>query len=246
MKQINYTGSSKLISRIVGLLNHKAPMPLDGNGDNDWGTNGQVLTTDGNGNTSWTTPQGGGGDVTDVEVNGTSVVDAQGVANITLGTAAAKDYTTAVTQSNSDLVTSGAVWSAIDNLPEPMIFKGTLGTGGTISTLPAASSANEGFTYKVITDGTYASQSAKVGDVFTSNGSEWVLIPAGDEYFTDTWRNIKVNGTEKLGSGINTGGVDFVDGDGVNVKFDANGNKVGFDLAYLTVQNGAVCLVYES
>lgn len=245
MKKINYTGNSKLIARIVHLLNRKAPLPLDGQGDAEWGTSGQVLTTDGQGNTSWTTPQGGGGDVTDVEVNGTSVVDADGVANITLGTAAVKDYTTAVTQSNSDLVTSGAVWSAIDNLPEPMIFKGTLGTGGTISTLPAASSANEGFTYKVITDGTYASKSAKVGDVFTSNGSEWVLIPAGDEYFTDTWRNIKVNGTEKLGSGINTGGVDFVDGDGVNVKFDANGNKVGFDLAYLTVQNGAVCLVYE-
>ena len=87
MKQIQYTGSSKLISRIVHLLNRKAPLPLDGDGDAVWGTNGQVLTTDGNGNTSWTTPQGGGGDVTDVEVNGTSVVDAQGVASVTVPTA---------------------------------------------------------------------------------------------------------------------------------------------------------------
>ena len=86
MKTIIYTGSSKLISRIVHLLNRKAPMPLDGNGDADWGTNGQVLTTDGSGSTSWTTPQGGGGDVTDVEVNGTSVVDADGVANVTVPT----------------------------------------------------------------------------------------------------------------------------------------------------------------
>lgn len=61
MKTINYTGSSKLIQRIVDLLNHKAPMPVDGNGDNDWGTNGQVLTTDGQGNTSWTDKGGGGG-----------------------------------------------------------------------------------------------------------------------------------------------------------------------------------------
>jgi glucose dehydrogenase len=45
-----------------------------------------------------------------------------------------------------------------------MIFKGSLGTGGTITSLPTASSANEGFTYKVITAGTYASQTAKVGD----------------------------------------------------------------------------------
>ena len=60
MKTINYTGSSKLISRIVNLLNRKAPMPLDGNGDPDWGTNGQVLSTDGSGNTAWVN-QGGGG-----------------------------------------------------------------------------------------------------------------------------------------------------------------------------------------
>ena len=87
MKQIQYTGSSKLISRIVHLLNRKAPLPLNGDGDAVWGTNGQVLTTDGNGNTSWTTPQGGGGDVTDVEVNGTSVVNAQGVAEVSVPTA---------------------------------------------------------------------------------------------------------------------------------------------------------------
>ena len=41
----------------------------------------------------------------------------------TLGTAAAKDFTTSVTQNSGDLVTSGAVFSAIDNLPEPMVFK---------------------------------------------------------------------------------------------------------------------------
>lgn len=41
--------------------------------------------------------------------------------------------------------------------------------------------SNEGHTYKVITTGTYASQSAKVGDTFISDGSSWVLIPSGDE-----------------------------------------------------------------
>ena len=71
--------------------------------------------------------------------------------------------------------------SNIDNLPEPMVFKGSLGAGGTITTLPTASDSNKGFTYKVITAGTYASQSAKVGDTFISDGSAWVLIPSGDE-----------------------------------------------------------------
>ena len=60
MKTINYTGSSKLISRIVNLLNRRAPLPLDGDGDPVWGTNGQVLSTDGSGNTTWVN-QGGGG-----------------------------------------------------------------------------------------------------------------------------------------------------------------------------------------
>ena len=113
----------------------------------------------------------------------------------------------------------------IDNLPAPMIFKGTLGVGGTIQTLPTASASNEGFTYKVITDGTYAGQTAKVGDVFTSNGSAWVYIPSGDED-NDTWRAIKVNGVEKLGNGISSGAVDFEDTANVKFEFDANGNKV--------------------
>lgn len=69
----------------------------------------------------------------------------------------------------------------IDALPLPMVFKGTLGTGGTISTLPTASSENEGYVYIVITDGTYAEQPAKAGDTFVSDGSSWVLIPSADD-----------------------------------------------------------------
>ena len=69
----------------------------------------------------------------------------------------------------------------IDNLPLPMVFKGSLGTGGTIETLPTASSENEGFVYIVITDGTYSGQTAKAGDTFVSDGSSWVLIPSADD-----------------------------------------------------------------
>ena len=82
---------------------------------------------------------------------------------------------------DSNFATQNYVDTAIANLPEPMIFKGSLGTGGTITTLPVASASNEGFTYKVITTGTYASQEAKEGDTFISDGKAWVLIPSGDE-----------------------------------------------------------------
>ena len=82
---------------------------------------------------------------------------------------------------DSNFATQNYVNTAIANLPEPMVFKGSLGTGGTITTLPVASASNEGFTYKVITTGTYASQEAKEGDTFISDGKAWVLIPSGDE-----------------------------------------------------------------
>lgn len=85
------------------------------------------------------------------------------------------------TSTDAQIPTAKAVWTAINNLPEPMVFKGTLGTGGTITDLPAAAAANEGYTYKVITAGTYAGQTAKVGDTFISTGSAWELIPSGDE-----------------------------------------------------------------
>jgi len=51
-----------------------------------------------------------------------------------------------------------------------MIFKGSLGTGGTIQTLPAPSADNVGFVYKVITAGTYYGITAKPGDSFISDG----------------------------------------------------------------------------
>jgi len=44
----------------------------------------------------------------------------------------------------------------IANLPKSMIFKGTLGTTGTITELPSADASTIGHTYKVITEGTYA------------------------------------------------------------------------------------------
>lgn len=74
----------------------------------------------------------------------------------------------------------------IENLPEPMVFKGTVGTGGTIASLPTDGTATVGDTYKVITEGTYAGISAKVGDTFicdskTSSANTWTLVPSGDE-----------------------------------------------------------------
>ena len=128
---------------------------------------------------------------------------------------------------NDEFPTAKCVYDAIQALPHPMQYKGTLGTDGTITSLPSAASSNEGFTYKVITAGTYADQEAKIGDVFISNGSAWTLIPSGDD-IDDSWRNIKVNGTEELGSGVSTGAIDFDSSDDINATWTTIGNKIKF------------------
>lgn len=64
---------------------------------------------------------------------------------------------------------------------DAMIFKGTLGTGGTITTLPANHSVGD--TYKVITAGTYADNTCEVGDMIvcitngtSANNAHWTVI----------------------------------------------------------------------
>lgn len=92
----------------------------------------------------------------------------------------------------------------VANLPQPMVFKGGLGTGGTITTLPAASASNVGFVYKVVEDGTYDSIAAKTGDIFISNGTEWVLVPSGDDGSSGTVSSVAIEGS--AGSGLTVSG----------------------------------------
>lgn len=63
---------------------------------------------------------------------------------------------------------------------DAMIFKGTLGTGGTITSLPATH--NAGWTYRVITASTYAGKVCEVGDLMicvtdstSANDAHWVV-----------------------------------------------------------------------
>lgn len=118
MKTINYTGSSKLISRIVNLLNRKAPLPLDGNGDPDWGTNGQFLTTDGAGGTTWSSGGGGGDSVswTQTQVSGDKIaeIDINGTTTNVYAPSnpTVNDATLTITQNGSSLGTFTANASA--------------------------------------------------------------------------------------------------------------------------------------
>ena len=75
---------------------------------------------------------------------------------------------------------------------DAMVFKGTLGTGGTITAVPT-SGVTKGDTYKIITAGSYAGYTGcKVGDLLIAmkSGSveattaNWAYVPSGDEATT--------------------------------------------------------------
>lgn len=74
--------------------------------------------------------------------------------------------------------------TAISNLKtevgNPMMFRGSLGTGGTVTSLPT--NPEVGDTYKVITATSINNVgTAKVGDTIIYTSTGWVIIPSGDE-----------------------------------------------------------------
>lgn len=92
--------------------------------------------------------------------------------------------TAATTVENTQIATTAYVAAKVNALMsanDAMIFKGTLGTGGTATSLPATHEA--GWTYKVITAGSYAGQTCEVGDMVVcindgtaANNSDWAVI----------------------------------------------------------------------
>lgn len=82
-----------------------------------------------------------------------------------------------------------AVKNYVDNLlgaNDAMVFKGTLGTGGTITALPTTYSA--GWTYKVVSSGTYAGDVCEVGDLVIA-----VVDRAGTGNVNSDWVTVQTN-----------------------------------------------------
>lgn len=74
---------------------------------------------------------------------------------------------TTLSSSSTAIPTAAAVSAAIDGkiaAADAMIYKGTLGTGGTVTTVPIKG-YKTGWTYKVITAGTYAGHRCEIGDM---------------------------------------------------------------------------------
>lgn len=98
---------------------------------------------------------------------------------------------TTLASSSSAIPTAAAVVAAIDNkitAADAMIYKGTLGADGTVTKVPA-NGYKIGWTYKVITAGTYAGIKCEVGDMLIAinNGpvsgttvvnADWTVVQA--------------------------------------------------------------------
>ena len=108
---------------------------------------------------------------------------------VTIGAAAAKGVDTSISDSNktsTNLPITSAVYDFVTSkIGKPMRYMGTVGDAAdnptiTWANLPTAASSNEGETYKVITTST-SGIIAEAGDTIISNGTEWTVIPSGDE-----------------------------------------------------------------
>lgn len=86
----------------------------------------------------------------------------------------------------TQIATTAFVQNAVNKVlaaGDAMVFKGTLGTGGTVTSLPTVHEV--GWTYKVITAGTYAGNVCEVGDMIicstdgtTANDAHWTVVQA--------------------------------------------------------------------
>ena len=166
------------------------------------------------------------------------------------------------------LATEDYVDAAVESLPEPMVFRGSLGTNGTITSLPVDGTSNIGDTYKVITAGTYAGETAKVGDTFicltkTEDSNTWELIPSGDEpsgtvtsvgATTDANGALSISGSPITSSGtltINHKTSDVVAGVYKSVNVDTYGHVIagsnpttlgGYGITDANINNGVITL----
>lgn len=107
---------------------------------------------------------------------------------------------------------------------DAMVFKGTLGSNGTITAIPTADVV-KGDTYKVITAGTYAGSVCKVGDLLiaiTSGSPEatadnWVYVPSGNENETTVSYSTT---TQNLTTSAKTGSI--ILGEGATKQVDSS------------------------
>lgn len=122
---------------------------------------------------------------------------------------------TEITAASTGIPTSAAVKAYADNIisaNDAMVFKGTLGTDGSVTSLPT-NKYKVGWTYKVATADTYAGQKCEVGDMIIAikNGPS-----TGTTVVAEDWSVIQTNidGAVTHTTNMTTGQVVVADGAG--------------------------------
>ena len=191
---IAFAGASSTANGTAGYV----PAPGKGNqnkffkADGTWAVptdNNTTYTFSGGTNQFTVTPSGGSAQTVSVTPsianNITKTADLT-ADQIVLGSAAAtvkgsgKTIATSVTDNANAVPTAAAVVSYVTTqvssaLASVLKYKGTVGTGGTVTALPSSGMAT-GDTYVVKTAGTYDSAAMEVGDYLIYNGSGWDKI----------------------------------------------------------------------
>ena len=126
-----------------------------------------------------------------VKKSASSVANGVPIWNGTTGDLLKDGYTveTTLTGSTTALARADAIKTYVDSLlatNDAMIFKGTIGTGGTVTAVPTTFSA--GWTYRVITAGTYSGNVCEVGDLLVA-----VIDRSGSGNLNTDWIGIQTN-----------------------------------------------------
>lgn len=161
---------------------------------------------------------------------------------------------TAMSDTSANAVQNKTIKSYVDTavagVAGGMVFKGTIGTGGSAGTTLPTTGVKIGDTYKIVSDGTYAGQAAKTGDMFiaTATTPTWAYIPSGDETGVTqvntgaglTGGPITSTGTISLAtSGVAAGTYNLVTVDEYG-RVTAGSNYIGlaFKMSYLITGDG--------
>lgn len=155
--------------------------------------------------------------------NGADYVKKDGTTTMTGALNMGSHKITSVTDPTSDQdaatkkYVDGAVSSAINGLPDAMVFRGTVGQAsggtGTVNALPTSGVA-VGDTYKIVDENksiaaanstTGSAITAKIGDtiVATDTTPKWTVIPSGDEP-SGTVTSVRVQATSPVQSSVST------------------------------------------
>ena len=158
------------------------------------------------------------GDVNDILASaGTGAPTWNKPADISVGSVltTVESDVTGTTQATDDSTTKIATTEFVHNaastgkatLTNALIYKGTIGTGGTVETLPENYSVGD--TYKVITPGTSAGQVCEAGDMIVAIEGGWTVVQNNTDIATSSATGMVKGGTtvgsEKI-YGINISG----------------------------------------